>query len=332
MRVPLAAFVLCAAGCAAASDPLPSWRDGPAERALVAFVEQVTRAGSAGYVPPAERVAVFDNDGTLWSEQPMYFQLAFALDRIGAMASEHPEWRTSEPFASVLRGDVEGVLAGGEEAVLELVMATHAGMTADAFSAAVRDWIDTAAHPGTGLRYRAMVYEPQLELLAWLRARGFETFIVSGGGIDFMRVFAEELYGIPPERVVGSTGATGFEMRDGTPVIVKQPKVEFVDDKAGKPVGIHRAIGRRPILAFGNSDGDLQMLQYTTIGNPRPSLGLIVHHDDDEREVAYDRDSPVGRLSTALDEAPRHGWVVVSMKRDWSRVFPMDPEPSRGIP
>jgi len=309
-------------GCQAPSTALPSWNDTDTRRTLMAFVDEVADEGSAGYVPPAERVAVFDNDGTLWSEQPFYFQLAFALDRVRALAPEHPEWRDTEPFASVLRGDVEGALAAGEEALLAIVMATHGDQTAEEFAAAVADWLGTARHPETGRLYTEMVYQPMLELLDHLRDHGFKTFIVSGGGVDFMRVFAERAYGIPPEQVVGTTLGASFELRDGEPVILKRPELEFFDDKAGKPVGIHRAIGRRPILAAGNSDGDLQMLQYATMASGRPSLGLIVHHTDDVREVAYDRESHVGRLDAALDEAARRGWVVVDMKTDWAHLYP----------
>jgi phosphoglycolate phosphatase-like HAD superfamily hydrolase len=318
----LALAVVSAAVGLPSDDPLPSWKDTASRRALLAFVEEVTREGSPRFVPPAERIAVFDNDGTLWGEQPLYFQLAFALDRVRALAPEHPEWKETEPFASVLGGDLAGVMAGGEQAVLELVMATHAGLTAEEFAAAVDDWIRTAKHPVTGRLYAEMVYQPMLEVLDHLRANGFKTFIVSGGGVDFMRGFAERVYGIPPEQVVGSAIAATYELRDGRPVIVKQPELDFLDDKAGKPVGIHRAIGRRPILAFGNSDGDREMLQYATVGSPRPGLALIVHHTDSEREVAYDRESHIGRLDAALDEAAERGWTVVDMQADWKRVFP----------
>ncbi len=314
------------AGCApgapkhAAIDPLPSWNDGAPKRAIVGFVARVTQEGSADFVPPAERIATFDNDGTLWAEHPVYFQFQFALDRVKALAPEHPEWTTQEPFASALRGDVHGVLAGGEKALGELMMVTHTGMTTEEFTAAVVDWIATAKHPKTGRLYTEMTYAPMLELLAYLRANGFETYIVSGGGIEFMRPWSERVYGIPPEQVVGSSAALRFEMRDSVPVIVKLPEVGFVDDGPGKPVGIQQHIGRRPVMAFGNSDGDLQMLQWTAAGDG-PRFCLYVHHDDAAREWAYDRNSSIGKLDQGLDEAQAKGWTVVSMKDDWKRVF-----------
>jgi len=305
-------------------DPLPSWQAGPARDAIVQFVERSVTPGDSGFIAAADRIAVVDNDGTLWSEQPMYVQLFFVLDQVKALAPAHPEWQTREPFASVLKGDVRGALAD-EHALVELVMATHAGMTTDEFDQAVREWIATARHPTTGRRFTEMVYQPMLELLAWLRANGYRTFIVSGGGIEFMRPWAEEVYGVLPEQVIGSTGRLSFEVRDGTPVIMKLPELDFIDDKAGKPVGIQRFIGRRPVLAFGNSDGDLQMLQWTAAG-PGPRFMGLVHHTDAEREVAYDRESPVGRLEKALNEATARGWAVVDMKRDWKAVFPPVPE------
>lgn len=304
-----------------AADSLPSWNDTAPKKAIVAFVEKVTKEGSPDFVPVPERIAVFDNDGTLWAEQPMYFQLAFALDRVKALAPRHPEWRTQEPFAALLRGDVKAALAGGEHAILEIVMASHAGMTAEEFTAVAKEWLRTARHPQTGRRYVNMVYRPMLELLAYLRANGFKTFIVSGGGVEFLRAFAEEAYGIPPEQVVGSAIRTRYDVHDGAPVITRLPEIEFIDDKAGKPVGIHKFIGRRPVLAFGNSDGDFEMLEWTTAGSG-VRLGLLLRHDDAAREWAYDRDSVVGRLARGLDEAPRRGWVVVSVKDDWRAVFP----------
>ena len=273
------------------------------------------------FVPPAERIAVFDNDGTLWGEQPLYVQLAFALDRVKALAPAHPEWKDREPFASLLKGDVKGALAGGEHAIAEIVMATHAGMTTDGFDAIVRDWIATARHPKTGRPYTEMVYQPMLELLAYLRANGFRTFIVSGGGVEFMRPWTERVYGIPPEQVLGSSIRTRYEVQAGRPVIARLPEIDFIDDKAGKPVGIHKFIGRRPVLAFGNSDGDFEMLEWTTSGSG-PRLGLILHHDDSAREWAYDRESSIGRLARGLDEAPKRGWRIVSMKDDWKRIYP----------
>jgi phosphoglycolate phosphatase-like HAD superfamily hydrolase len=305
----------------AAQDALPSWNDTAPKRNIEAFVERVTRQGSPDFVPNPERIAVFDNDGTLWAEQPMYFQLLFAIDTVKALAPQHPEWKENEPFAALLKGDVKEVLSGGEPAIMQIVMATHGGITTDEFDRAVREWLATARHPKTGRPYTEMVYQPMLELLAYLRANGFKTYIVSGGGVDFMRVFAERTYGIPPEQVIGSTGKVKFELRDGKPVLVKLPEIQFVDDKAGKPVSIHQFIGRRPIAAFGNSDGDLQMLQWTAAG-PGARFCLYVHHTDAEREWAYDRQSSIGRLDKGLDEAKAHGWTVLSMKDDWKTIFP----------
>ena len=305
----------------AAADPLPSWNDNASKKAILTFVEKVTEQDSPTFVPPPERIAVFDNDGTLWAEHPMYFQLFFALDRVKTLSPKHPEWKTQEPFASLLKGDVKQALAGGEKAILEIVMATHAGMTTTAFEKIVGDWIATAKHPKTGKLYTDMVYQPMLEILTHLRSNDFKTFIVSGGGIEFMRPWTEKVYGIPPEQVIGSSIKTRFELRDGKPVLVRLPEINFIDDKAGKPVGINSHIGRRPVAAFGNSDGDLQMLQWTTAG-PGMRFGLIVHHTDSEREWAYDRKSHIGRLDKALDEAGAKGWTVVDMKKDWKLVFP----------
>ena len=303
------------------SDPLPSWNDTAPKQAVVAFVEKAAKEGGPGFVPVPERIAVFDNDGTLWSEQPVYFQAFFIFDRIKALAPQHPEWKDKEPFASVLKGDIKSVLSGGEHALLEMAMATHAGMTTGEFEKTVSDWIATARHPITGRLYTEMVYQPMIELLAYLRSNGFKTFIVSGGGIEFMRPWAEKVYGVPPEQVIGSSIRTKYELRDGKPVIVRLPEIDFIDDKAGKPVGIHRHIGRRPVFAAGNSDGDFQMLEWTTAGEGA-RFGLIIRHDDAEREWAYDRNSHVGKLDKALDEAPGRGWGVVSMKRDWRTVHP----------
>ena len=315
----LLAFNVCLATLAA--DPLPSWNDGKAKQAIVAFVEKVTQEGAPDFVPVAERVAVFDNDGTLWAEQPMYFQASFIFDRIKQLAPQHPEWSEEEPFASVLKGDVKAALAGGEKALMEMAMATHAGMTTEEFERIVSDWITTAKHPMTGKLYTEMVYQPMLEVLGYLRANGFKTFIVSGGGIEFMRPWTEKVYGVPPEQVVGSSIKTKFELRDGKPVIVRLPELNFIDDKAGKPVGIQQHIGRRPIMAFGNSDGDFQMLEWTTSGEG-PRFGLIVHHDDAEREWAYDRESHIGKLDKGLDEGAKRGWTILSMKGEWGTVFP----------
>ena len=306
-----------------ASDPLPSWNDGPARKAIVEFVGRVTKEGGPDFVPVAERIATFDNDGCLWAEQPMYFQLAFALDRVRALAPQHPEWKDQQPFKGVLDNDLKSVLAGGEHALLELVMATHAGTTTEEFEKVVTDWIATARHPKTGRPYTEMVYQPMLELLAYLRQSGFKTFIVSGGGIEFMRPWVERVYGIPPEQVVGSSIKTKFEWRDGQPVLVRLPEIDFIDDKAGKPVGIQQHIGRRPIAAFGNSDGDLQMLQWTAAGRGL-RFCLYVHHTDAVREWAYDRESHIGRLDKGLDEAKARGWTVVSMKDDWKVIFPFE--------
>jgi phosphoglycolate phosphatase-like HAD superfamily hydrolase len=305
------------------TDPLPSWNDGTAKRAIVAFIGKVTTNGGPDFVPPAERVATFDNDGTLWAEQPLYFQFLFAIDRVKALAPRHPEWKEKEPFASLLKGDVQAALAGGEHAIVEIVTATHAGMTTEEFDKIAKEWLATAKHPKTGRLYTEMVYQPMLELLAYLRANGFKTFIVSGGGVEFIRAFAEKTYGIPPEQVVGSTGKQKLEVRDGKPVILKLPEVDFVDDGPGKPVGISKFIGRRPVAAFGNSDGDLQMLQWTAAGTGA-RFCLYVHHDDADREWAYDRQSSIGRLDKGLDEATARGWTVASMKDDWKRVFPFD--------
>jgi hypothetical protein len=308
-------------------DHLSSWNDGPARKAIVEFVRKTTDKASPDYVPPVERIATFDNDGTLWSEQPMYVQALFAFDRVKALAPQHPEWQTQEPFASVLKGDLKGSLAGGDKALLEIVMATHAGMTTDEFQQIVKDWIATAKNPVTKRPVLEMVYQPMVELLAYLRAHGYKTFIVSGGGIEFMRPWAEQVYGVPPEQVVGSSIKTKYELRDDKAVLVRLPELNFIDDKQGKPVGINQHIGHRPIAAFGNSDGDRQMLEYATSGSG-PRFGLLVLHDDKAREFAYGPatglpDSHVGTFSHALyDEAKQRGWVVISMQKDWKRIFP----------
>ena len=322
----LAAAFICAlafiTSIARAADPLPSWNDGKAKQSIVTFVEKVTKSGSPDFVPVAERIATFDNDGCLWAEQPMYFQAFFVFDRIKALAPKHPEWKTKEPFASVLKGDVKSALAGGERALLEMAMATHAGMTTEEFEKIVTDWLSTAKHPTTKRPYTEMVYQPMLELLAYLRANGFKTFIVSGGGIEFMRPWTEKVYGIPPEQVIGSSIKTKFELRDGKPVLMRLPELNFIDDKEGKPIGINQHIGRRPIAAFGNSDGDLQMLQYTAAGSG-PRFCLYVHHTDAEREWAYDRKSHIGKLDKGLDEAKAKDWTIVSMKDDWKTIYPV---------
>jgi hypothetical protein len=316
---PVAASLLLGLAAPSTAQPLASWNDGPAKEAIVQFVTDVTTKGTERYVDPDDRIAVFDNDGTLWPEQPMPFQFVFALDRVKALAPQRPEWKDREPYKSILDGDLRSALAGGEKAAAELMVATHSGMTTEEFAAQVRAWIATARHPRFGRRYTELAYRPMLELLAYLRDSGFTTYIVSGGGIEFMRAWARDVYGVPPERVIGSQGKVAFEMRGDVPVLVKLPQIDLLDDAAGKPVGIHKHIGRRPIAAFGNSDGDLQMLQWATAG-PGPRFGLIVHHTDGEREWAYDRAPPLV-LDKALDAAKARGWTVVDMKRDWKRVY-----------
>lgn len=307
------------------ADPLPSWNDGKAKQAILDLVGKVTQEGGPDFVPPERRIATFDNDGTLWAEQPVYFQLQFALDEIKRLATEKPELKGKEPYRSVLVRDLKSLTADHGKGLLQAMMTTHTGMTTDAFASLVGNWLDTARHPTKQRRYDEMVYQPQLELLRYLRSQGFKTFIVSGGGVEFMRVFAEKTYGIPPEQVVGSSGVVTYRLdASGRPELFKQAKTEFVDDGPGKPVGINRFIGRRPILAFGNSDGDLQMLQYTAAGSG-PRLALIIHHTDAEREWAYDRGSPIGKLDKALDEGRAKGWTIVDMKADWKTVFPGKP-------
>ncbi|MEM7756402.1 MAG: HAD family hydrolase [Planctomycetota bacterium] len=316
----LASAAMLALG-ACASNPLPSWNDGPAKTQITTFVDTVTDTGSDDFVQPSERIATFDNDGCLWAEQPVYFQILFAIDRINAMAADNPSWQTTEPYKSALAGDIKALAGQGHKAIGQVIAASHAGMTTEEFDAVVRDWFETARHPTTGHSYTEMVYQPMLEVLDYLRDNGFKTYIVSGGGIDFVRVYAEEVYGIPPEQVVGSSIKTGFEMRDGKPTLVKLPELNFIDDKEGKPVGIREHIGRRPIAAFGNSDGDHEMLQYTAAGEG-PRLCVLVHHTDDDREWAYDRGSPIGGLDKALDDAHLRGWTVINMKTDWAQIYP----------
>jgi len=325
LRLPaiVAAIALLLPATVAAQDALPSWNDGQAKASIIDFVVKVTTPGNLEFVPKEQRIAVFDNDGTLWAEQPMYFQLLFALDRVKALAPQHPEWKEQEPFASLLKGDVKTALEGGERAMLEIVMATHSGITTEEFEQVVKDWFATAKHPRTKRPYTEMVYQPMLELLDYLRTSDFKTYIVSGGGIEFMRAWTEKVYGIPPEQIIGSSIKTKFEVVDGKPVLLRLPEVDFIDDKAGKPVGINKFIGRRPILVFGNSDGDLQMLQWTAAG-PGPRFMGIVHHTDSVREWAYDRTSSFGRLDIALDEARTKGWTLVDMRDDWKIVFPFD--------
>lgn len=315
-------LMVCGVARSAASpDPLPSWHESASRKAIVSFVSKVTTEGSADFVPLPQRIAVFDNDGTLWAEQPAYFQALFIFDRIRELAPGKPEWKEQEPFASVLKGDLRQALAGGEHALLEMAMATHANTTTEEFEAIATRWITTARHPKTGRLFTEMVYQPMLELLAYLRSHGFKTFIVSGGGIEFMRPWAEQVYGVPPEQIIGSSIKTRYELRNGQPALARLPEINFIDDKEGKPVAIQQHIGRRPLMAFGNSDGDFQMLEWTTSG-PGPRFGLLVHHNDADREFAYDRQSSIGRLDRGLNEAPTRGWTIVSMKDDWKSIFP----------
>ena len=327
-RALLAALVgltLCGGGLAPtraqAADPLPSWNDGKVKQSILDFVAAVTKAGDPNFVPPAERIATIDNDGTLWVEQPAYTQFVFALDQVKALAPKHPEWKTTQPFQAVLEGDMKALEASGEKGIVEIIAATHSGMSTEDFNKIVADWLATAKHPRFKRLYTDLVYQPMLELLIYLRANGFKTFIASGGGQEFMRVFADKTYGVPPEQVIGSSGETHYQMWDASPVLMKLPKVDFVDDGPGKPVGINKFIGRRPIFAFGNSDGDKEMLEWTAAGQGLSFMGLV-HHTDAAREYAYDRDSKVGKLDKALDEAIAKGWTVVDMKNDWKTIFP----------
>ena len=321
IRHVVAAALALGAAAPAFADPLPSWNDTDARTAIIDFVDGVTDPSSDSYVTPDARIAVFDNDGTLWAERPFYFQVLFAMDRAKALAAADPDWATTGVLQAAADGDIGQVLGGGEEALLEVVSATHSGMDVETFKDEVRAWLETARNPETGLAYDEMVYQPMLELLSYLRDSDFSTYIVSGGGIDFMRAFAEKTYGIPPEQVIGSMGNSSFEIVDGVPQVIKQPGVAFVDDKGGKPVGIMRDIGRKPIFVGGNSDGDMAMLQWATAGDG-PRFGMIVHHTDAEREWAYDREGPVGTLDEALDLAPGAGWLLVDMAEDWSAIFP----------
>ncbi|TBF26368.1 haloacid dehalogenase-like hydrolase (plasmid) [Rhizobium leguminosarum] len=321
MIIALGVALVHATSAFAQSDPLPSWNDTASKVAIVSFVEKVTGQGSPDFVPETERIAVFDNDGTLWVEHPMYVQLAFALDRVKTLAPQHPEWKETQPFKAVLDGDMKSLAASGEKGLVELIMTTHAGMTSSDFQKIVTDWLASARDPKFKRPYTELVYQPMVELLAYLRANGFKTFIVSGGGIEFMRPWAEKVYGVPPEQVIGSSIKTEFRMQDDTPTLYRLPEVNFIDDKAGKPVGINQQIGRRPIAAFGNSDGDLEMLQWTTMAGAPARLGVLIHHTDAEREYAYDRDTEFGRLDKALDAAAITGWTVVDMKADWKQVF-----------
>ena len=305
-----------------AQDPLPSWADNAHKARIIAFVSATTSAESESFIPENKRIACFDNDGTLWSEQPLYFQLAFAIDQVKAQAADHPEWKEQQPFKAILAGDIHTALAGGEHAILELVMATHANVSSEVFEQRVNAWIKTAKHPTTGKLYTEMIYQPMLELLRYLRANGYKTFIVSGGGIDFMRVWAEVVYGIPPYHIVGSSQVVAYEKQNGKPALIKQPKVHFIDDKEGKPVGIYQNIGRQPIITVGNSDGDYAMIDWTTSRTDLPSLGIFINHTDNVREWAYDRASHIGRLDMGLDSAAAKGWLVVDMANDWNTIWP----------
>jgi phosphoglycolate phosphatase-like HAD superfamily hydrolase len=320
-RVLVATLTVLVALPCAAQDLLPSWNDGAAKKAILEFVAAVTDENGKDYVEPADRIATFDNDGTLWVEYPMYTQALFAFDRVKKLEPQHPEWKTQQPFKGVLEGDMKAVGASGMKGLMEIVMATHSGMTAAEFDQEVSDWLAATKQSRFNRLYTELVYQPQIELLAYLRANGFKTFIVSGGGMAFMRPVSERIYGIPPEQVVGSSVVAEFQVRDGKPALVRMPKIDFINDKAGKPVGIYQHIGRRPILAFGNSDSDMQMIEYTTAGEGR-RLGLFVHHTDADREYAYDRKSHVGTLDKALDQADANGWIIVDMKKDWKTVFP----------
>jgi phosphoglycolate phosphatase-like HAD superfamily hydrolase len=317
-------YFLLFTGCAsvkAVADPLPSWTEGAGKQRIIAFVTAVTDRQNSHFVPASKRIATFDNDGTLWSEKPVYFQLLFIADRVRSMADDHPEWKTTQPFKAVLENDLDALKALGTNGLIELAMATHAGMTTGEFESIVADWLETARHPDTGLAYTAMVYQPMLELINYLKLNDFKVFIVSGGGIEFMRPWTEAVYGIPPEQVVGSSMETRYEVRDDKVVIVRDPRIHFINDKDTKPLAISRFIGRRPILAGGNSDGDFQMLEWTTAGEGN-RLGIIVHHTDAEREWAYDRNSAIGRLDRGLDEAHKRGWLLVDMARDWQVIYP----------
>jgi phosphoglycolate phosphatase-like HAD superfamily hydrolase len=305
------------------SDPLPSWNDSASKKAITDFVGRVSRQGGPDFVPVAERIAVFDNDGTLWSEQPMYVQVLFAFDRVRALAPKHPEWKDQQPFKGVIEGDMKAVAATGEKGLLQIIAATHVGNTTEEFDGIVREWIASARHPTTKKLFTEMIYQPMLEVLTYLRANGFKTYVVSGGGVEFMRPWVEKTYGIPPEQVVGSRAKMKYEVRNGTPVLARLAEIDLIDDGPGKPVGIQQVIGRRPIMAFGNSDGDFQMLEWTTSGKG-PRFALIVHHTDDKREWAYDRGSRIGKLERGLDEASKRGWVLVDMKQDWKVIHPFE--------
>ncbi len=304
-------------------DPLPSWNDVQSKNEIVAYVKSVTDSNSSDFIPIADRIATFDNDGNLWSEQPAYFQLFFAIDRVKAMAADHPEWKNEQPFKAVLENDMAELAKQGEHGLLQLVMATHAGSTTEEFKKNVQDWVNTAKHPTKNVGYDKLVYQPMLELLQYLRANDFKTYIVSGGGVDFMRAFVTEIYGIPEEQIIGSRIKTAFDYNDGNPVIKRLPALDFIDDKDGKPLNIQKIIGKKPVFASGNSDGDLQMMQWTA-SNKYKSFMLYVHHTDSEREWAYDRDSHIGKLDKGLDQAIKDGWTVIDMEKDWKIIYPFE--------
>ena len=306
---------------AVTKDPLPSWNEGATKKSIVDFVTKTTTAGAIDFIPVADRIACFDNDGTLWSEQPMYFQMAFVMDRVKALAPQHPEWKDTQPFKAAIVGDVQTALSGGEKSMVDMLIATHAGTTTEEFNKIVKDWIATSRHPKTNQPYTEMVYKPMLELLAYLRSNGYKTYIVSGGGIDFMRPWTESVYGIPPEQVIGSSLKLKYEMRDDGPVVYRLPEVNFINDKAGKPVGIEQHIGRRPVFTAGNSDGDYEMLQWTSTATGYPRFGMLVHHTDEVREWAYDRTSHIGKLDKGLNDAPKYNWLIVDMKQDWKKLY-----------
>ncbi len=308
----------------ATADPLPSWNEGQSKKTIVDFVTKTVTEGGPDFIPVADRIACFDNDGTLWSEQPLYFQFAFALDQIKAMAPQHPEWKTKQPFKALLEGDLKTALAGGERAILDIVMATHSGMSTEEFEQKVKDWMASAKHPKTGKPYNKMIYQPMVELLSYLRANGYKTFIVSGGGVDFMRPWVEQAFGIPPDQVIGSSGKVKYEVKEGKAALIKLAELNFIDDKEGKPVGIHQYIGKRPVFTGGNSDGDYAMLEWTSTASGYPRLGMIVHHTDSVREWAYDRQSHIGRLDKGLDDAAKYNWTIVDMRAEWNKIYPRD--------
>lgn len=306
------------------SDPLPSWFEGEGKQSIINFITKTTTPESNDFIPLADRIACFDNDGTLWSEQPVYFQFLFAFDRIKELAPQHPEWETVEPFKSVIKNDMKGVMASGEKGIAEILIAVSSGISTEDYDKAVKNWIATAVHPKSGKHYNEMIYRPMLELLIYLRANGYKTFVVSGGGVDFMRVWIEETYGIPPYQVIGSSGKVKYEVIEGEPFLTKLPELNFFDEKEGKPVGIHQYIGKRPVFAAGNSDGDYEMLQWTTTAKGYPRFGMIIHHTDSDREWSYDRNSHIGKLEKGLDDAAEYGWVIIDMKKDWKKIFPFE--------